>query len=294
MNGLLIILSVLSFASNSLLTRTFQTKLQKAKHSINLYQAFFTLVASVAYFTLAFVQGVSFSLHMLLPAALFGICFSLAVLFSAECMEMGYMSLTSVITNLSLILPVAFSWIVLREKIEFIAVAGLLLIIVTLVLSSLTTKKSEGGSKAKWLVFVSIAFLANGGSAIVQKQYAFSYGENDLMMLMCLAYLTSSLIFAITYIKRNTDAKIPFNEQIKKPLLLPLLSVFSGLGSFAGNGLLGYLCDKVDGGILYPCINGGLCIAVSIASFLLFKEKPTVRKLSAICTGVAAIILLNL
>ncbi len=294
MNGLLILLSVLSFSANSLLTRTFQTKLQKAKHSINLYQTLFTLVAAIAYFTLALIQGVTLSVHMLLPAALFGICFSLAVLFSAECMGMGYMSLTSVITNLSLILPVTFSWIVLREKVEINAVIGLLLIILTLVLSSLSTNKGEGDNKAKWLFFVAIAFLANGGSAIVQKQYKTSFGEDDLMMFMGFAYLTSSLIFAATYIKRSAYAKISFKEQIKKPLLLlPALSLFSGLGSFAGNGLLGYLCDKVDGGILYPCINGGLCIVVSISSFLLFKEKPTSKKLVAIMTGVAAIILLN-
>ncbi len=293
MNGLLILLSVLSFSTNSISTRTFQTKLQKAKHSINLYQALFTLIAAAAYFTLALIQGVTFSAHMLLPAALFGICFSLAVLFSAECMGMGYMSLTSVITNLSLILPVAFSWIVLHEKVELNAVAGLLLIILTLVLSSLSAGKGEGGNKAKWLFFVSIAFLANGGSAIVQKQYKASYGENDFMMFMGFAYLTSSLIFAATYIKRNADAKIAFKEQIKKPMLLPILSLLSGLGSFAGNGLLGYLCDKVNGGILYPCINGGLCIVVSISSFLIFKEKPTVRKISAICTGIVAIVLLN-
>ncbi len=295
-NGILILLSVLSFSANQIMTRLFQTKLQKSAGSIHLYQAIFTLVASLAYFTLAFATGVTFSPHILIPSALFGICFSGAILFSAACMKMGYMSLSSVIINLSLILPVMFSWVVMDEPIELVSVIGLMLIIVTLVLSALSAGGGNDGGKSlkKWLVFVLIAFVCNGCSAIVQKQYKSSYGEADLMMFMGFAYLVSSIIFWIYTAGGDWRNKLPFSEQIKNPQLLPIIVLVSGLGSFLGNGLLGYLCDKVNGGVLYPCINGGLSIVVAISSFVIFKEKLNAKKVAAICTGIVAIVLLNL
>ncbi len=293
-NGLFILMAVLAFSTNTLMTRTFQIKFQNSKHAINLYQALFCFTASVAYLSSALVQRVKFDIHILLPALLFGGCFSLAVLCSARCMEMGLMSLSSVITNLSLVLPVIFSWTVLGEAVELNAVIGLALIILTLVLSSLSASNDKCQDFKKWLLFVSIAFLANGSSAIVQKQYKAQYGSEDLMMFMGCAYFISCVIFAVTYIKRNAKSELPVSRQIKHLKLFPLIFAVSGLGSFAGNGLLGYLCDKVNGGVLYPCINGGLCVVVAISSFLIFKEKPSKNKVAAIFTGVLAIVLLNL
>ncbi len=292
--GVLLILSVFAFSINAIMTRTFQVKMQISKEAINLYQALFTIVASLAYFTMSFIQGISFSVNIILPAMSFGICFAFASLFSAKSMEMGYMSLSSVIINLSLILPVMFSWIVMRESVKLNAVIGLLLIIVTLVLSSINVGKGEKGDIKKWLLFVLIAFFANGSSAIVQKIYKSDFGEGDLMLFMAFSYLVSSLIFGVTYFCENLKYKVKFNEQITKPLMLPIIAIVSGLGSFAGNGLLGILCDKINGGILYPCINGGLSIVVAISSFVIFKEKVRKNKIIAICTGVLAIILLNL
>ncbi len=293
-NGFLILISVLAFSANQMVTRFFQLKLQKTKHSILIYQALFCLVASAAYFGVTFFKKTGFSLNILLSAILFGLCFAFAVLFSAKCMEMGYMSLSSVIINMSLILPVMFSWIVLKEKIEKNAVIGLLLIIVTLVLSSLSEKDNSEGRIKKWLLFVIIAFVANGGSAIVQKQYISNNSSSYLMPFMGTAYAVSALIFAVCFIKKNKAEKLPFKEQIEKPCLLFVLAVISGLGSFGGNGILGFLCNRVNGGVLYPCINGGLCVVIALYSFVIFKEEFNVKKLAAIIIGLAAIVLLNL
>ncbi len=294
MNGFLIFLAVMSFAANSLMTRTFQTRLQKSKHVINLYQSALTFFGGAAYIILSVIRGIEFSSHIIIPAVLFGACFCLTSLCSAKCMAMGYMSLTSVIVNLSLILPVMFSWVVMRESVELTSVIGLLLIITTLVLSSMSANGGGGGNVKLWLLLVFIAFLCNGSTAIMQKQYKASYGEGDLILYMGISYIVASLIFAFVYILRNSKADIKFAEQLKKPSMLPALALVSGLGSFVGNLILGELCDKVNGGILYPCLNGGLCVIVSIASFVIFKEKLSKKKIAAICVGVSAIVLLNL
>ena len=68
----------------------------------------------------------------------------------------------------------------------------------------------------------------------------------------------------------------------------------AGIGSCIGNGILSYLCTKINGGILYPFINGGLCVTVAIFSFAIFREKADKLKILSLITGIAAIILLNI
>ncbi len=288
-----IIVAVLAFSLNSIMTRTFQVGLQIKQYSIRLYQTFFCVVAATAYFILGIINGARFSPEMLLPAVLFGSFFAAAVLFIAACTDMGYMSLTAVIVNMSLLIPVFYSVFFLQESFTPLMIVGLLLVLLTLIISSLGKGSGDGGNIKKWLLLVIIAFVANGGSAVTQKIYVIQAGSDHLMLFMGIAYAVSALIFIAFYWKQRSDDPVPLKEQMKRPYLLPLLALVSGLGSFGGNGLLGFLSDKVNGGILYPSINGGLAVFLALASFVIFKEKPTVRKIVAIFTGVSAIIVLN-
>ena len=54
------------------------------------------------------------------------------------------------------------------------------------------------------------------------------------------------------------------------------------------------LCTEIPAGILYPTVNGGLCVITAMASFVIFREKPTVLKMLSILSGVAGIVILNL
>ncbi len=291
---LLILVAVLAFSLNSIMTRTFQVAEQVKPYAIRLYQALFCTVAATAYGVSAIIKCAVFSFGMLLPALLFGAFFAAAVLCIAACTDMGYMSLTAVIVNMSLLIPVFYSVLFLREPFTPMMLVGLLLVLLTLTVSSLGRGNGEGGSIRKWFPLVLIAFVANGGSAVVQKNYVRANGDRDLMLFMGIAYATSAVIFAACYVREYARDPAPLKEQIKKPVLLPLLALASGLGSFGGNGLLGILSDKLDGGILYPSINGGLAVFVALSSFVLFKEKPTWKKALAILLGVLAIIVLNL
>lgn len=275
------------------MTRFFQLKVQKTKNSINLYQSMLCISAAIAYFLAAIKSQNVFSFEILLPAVFFGFCFAITILFTAKCMEMGYMSISGVIINLSLILPVIYSWFILHEKIRVTSVIGLLLIIVTLVLSSISAETGKKGDMKKWLLFVSIAFFTNGGSAVTQKQYVSANGDQNLMLFMGIAYFVGAIILGAVYLNRETGHSHSLKEQVSGFWALFFVAIVSGLGSFMGNALLGFLSNKVNGGILYPCINGGLSVVVAIASFVLFKEKLNRKKIAAIVVGIIAIVLLN-
>ena len=106
------------------------------------------------------------------------------------------------------------------------------------------------------------------------------------------AYLVSAIVIAILFfVKKGNQQTTHFVQSLPKTVAYSLLS---GFGSFAGNGLLMYLSTKINGGVLYPVINGGLCLVCSAVSFLVFREKPTRQKAAAILTGLAAIVLLCL
>lgn len=295
MTYLLILASVSAFALNGVMTRCFQLYIQKHTNSIRVYQAAYAAIASAAYIAVGLVSGEAFGVGLLPFAAAFGVCFAGASLFSAECMKLGFMSISSVIINLSLLIPLLFSVVVLGDEFRVTSAVGLALLAATFVLSSLSSEKQSKKDFKKWLLFVVIAFLANGFSAVVQKSYKLTDGGASLMLFMGAAYGVASVCFIIVYIAGGGVG------EAKRYTVTPAVGVSfaavalaAGLGSCLGNGLLGKLCTEVSGGILYPCINGGLAVMISLSSFILFKEPVLKSKLLAVVTGIAAIILLNL
>lgn len=294
MNSLLILVSVLSFSLNSIMSRCFQVYVQKHEKSRDIYLAASILVAAVVYFILG-IKTESLSGAMVLPAMAFGVFFAAASIFSFKCSKMGYMSISSVIINLSMLIPVAFSFFVYKEPIFVTTIIGFVFLVITFILSSLGSKQQSKGDYKKWLVFIVLAFIANGMSAVVQKQYKLESGAESIMLFMSIAYFTAAVIFSASFIfgkglKEVKEYEINRSVAVKFVVMLLL----GGLGSCAGNGLLAILCTEVDAGILYPCINGGLCIVASLASFIIFKEQLSKAKILAIISGVTAIVFLNI
>lgn len=118
--------------------------------------------------------------------------------------------------------------------------------------------------------------------------------EAACFFFMGTAYGISSIIFLFVFILRNGKEKILLKNQTTSPAALFFTSAAAGIGSCVGNGILSYLCTKINGGILYPFINGGLCVTVAIFSFAIFREKADKLKILSLITGIAAIILLNI
>ncbi len=224
----------------------------------------------------------------LLSGMLFGVFYYVAVVASSNGYERGSMSLTSIIVNMSLFVPLLYSCLVLGDTLNLQRIIGIILIVLTMILAVDRDKDAKKAS-LRWLVVVLCAFAANGITAVIQKEYVLRCGEQNTMVFMSVAYITASVLFFVTAlgIKGEKDVR-PAHAAPR----LWLAAVVSGLGSFGGNALLGYLCNKVNGAVLYPCINGGLCVLCAVLSFLIFKETLSRRKLCAIAIGVTATVLI--
>ncbi len=289
MNALLIPLSVICFALNSALTRTVQLRHPGDRSALTLYQACFCGAAALLFGGAYLVGGggVDSIVALLLYGGAFGVFFFLAVCLSAVAYDSGPMSLASILLNLSLLVPMVYSMAVYGDGMSLPQGIGVALILVTLIL--VVSPQKGGRPTLRWWMVLLPAFFANGITAVLQKQYAASRGEGGSLLFLSVAYATAALLFAGRRIFVGGKSALSGKDH---GVLLGL-SLLSGAGSFGGNALLGYLCLRVSGAVLYPAVNGGLCILSALLSFLLFKEAVTRRKLMAIAVGLCAIVLLN-
>lgn len=247
--------------------------------------------------------------HFALPTAetllfgiIFGTFFFLASASSAKCNMIGSMALTSVIMNMSLIIPLLYSITVLNEEFTVLHLIGFSFFTASVVCSA-WTKDKQKKSSLLWLVIVLVGFCANGLTATIQKIYVTKSTVNQDAVFLGVAYLVASLCFLGKYLTQYTIRT--HSAQGKQIEMVPFLhggylwkmiavAVIAGVGSFGGNLLLGRLAPVVKAAILYPCINGGLAICTALISFSFFKEKPTRQKLLSILLGCIAIVVLNL
>ncbi len=296
---LLIIVAVLAFSSNSISLRAFQLHLDKTGSGTQRFQAIYCFIAAAAYFLMA-GQEPSLDSRGYLLSILFGIFFASACLNGAACYVCGPMSLTSIITNASVMIPVLYSCIVLKESISVPQIFGCVLLLITFVLSSLSSQKDRDVN-VKWIVLVLIAFLSNGVTAVLQKQYKLNAADPASNRYMALAYAVAAVIVLNAFLlERRKSARSSEGTASGKltgapyHLLYVLLALVAGLGSFGGNGILMSLSTLLPAPQLYPFINGGLALVVSLVSYIFFREKLTLPKLIALFTGLGSIVLLNL
>lgn len=290
----LLIPCVLCFAANGFCTRLFQVKFKNGRKRISLFQSVFCFFAAICFFASSPELP---KIETVLCGLLWGALFFCAVFFSAKGFDTGSMSLTSAISNMSLIIPILYSVAVVNESVTATQIIGMAAFIAVFIMASFSGGNKEKNEKGRsnrffWIAAVSIAFISNGATAVIQKSYRLNSAAAQNRTFMAIGYITAAILFFAYYLIYMQRLK----DEEKTGGLLPLagLAALAGAGSFGGNLILSFLSDKIDGAVLYPCVNGGLCISIGILSFVVFREKPTPLKLCAFVLGIAAIIILNI
>lgn len=298
MNLIMTAAAVCFFCLNGAMTRLFQLKMRRER--LSLYQAGFCFIAAMLNVVFYGVSALPDARTVIMSAA-FGLLFALASFLGALCYERGPMSLTSVILNMSLAVPVLYSFAFFGEGISNPGIIGLVLLCATFILSAMST--SNGGKiNAVWLVMVGVAFAANGSTAVLQKLNQMNSGGQSDGFFLAFAYFISAICFLCVFVwgkKRSGHAEEghcsgaePKGNNLSYILKALLITAVSGCGSFVGNAMLNILSVRMDAAVLYPCVNGGLAVLTAVVSMVFFKEKPTWLKVASIAVGAAAIVLL--
>ena len=209
----------------------------------------------------------------------------------------GKTSITMVINNFSMLIPMLFSVVIFNESFGTVKIVATVLVIVSFFLTVKDDpNKADANAKSRgfdwiWLGCTLIALFSGGIASCAQKWYAASTPELQVLEFVSISYITASLIsvvaIAISGIKqKRIDVKPTRSVVISACLAGAVLGIFQCFFTYAPS--------VIDGTVLYPAYNCGASLLMTVIGAVFFKEKCCIRQYIGIGIGAVAIVLLCL
>lgn len=256
----------------------------------NSYDSVIACCLTFAFTCLIFSGSIQGGINMgiLFYALLFGVFSALFQIFYALALKSGPFSVTCMLVNLNMILPIIFSLIFFDEKLTLLKVIGLILCFLALFLN---TKGDGRKINIKWFMYVVFAFLSTGFLTISQKAFAKSQFADNVEQFVFLGYSISFLITAVTILVQN-KAKQPRNLKLTKKNVLLIALVAASLGAY--QYVFTYANSFVPAIVLTPSVAGLVTIFQMISGKIVFKDKFTLKQILSMCIGVIAILVVSM
>ena len=292
MNFALLLLCGIVAASSNIAMRTFQTKIQTSLRQLLTYQIIYISIAVIVLFLLSPTTLPADPQLWLLVVA-FGLCIAISSIGSSEALLNGPMSLTSVIVSCNVVMPILFGCLIHGESLSLFHLGGIILLLITFLLSGAGSKGAKKEISGKWYLFLAMGFLGNGFGAIVISARSKLPYENIDMSFLAFSFLLAVVIlsvFALFCKIREKDARL----SVKPSWLLVATVLPSAISIFGVNILLFYLVTVYPTAVLYPIYNASTSVIVCVSSCLFFREPMNKQKLLTLTLGIGAVVLLNL
>lgn len=251
-------------------------------------------VATALTVALLFPIG-SFDLKTVLWASLAGVAALMYQVFYTLALRSGPVSLTVMLCNLNIFLPVCFCIIVYHDTIYVTHLIGIVFMILTLVFSrSSKSGEEEKKASAKWIVFLVLAFLATGLGTTIQRYFVVSVCEGDsgasvtyLLVLYIVGALLSLPVFLV--LKGKEEEKAPVKW---KPFLV--YGALTGIVLAVFQRLNMYVTSVADGTFMLPTYSGLQTVMMTLLGVIIFRDKLSKRQLLGVAFGIACVICMNL
>lgn len=250
----------------------------------HIFNAFTTGAAAI--FFAAISGGLSFEPAILPYVLAFSLCYATSTITFMLALCCGPLSLSSLILSFSAIIPTCYG-IVLGEPIKYFTfLPGLILLLVSLVL----TNKPEKNQKIsfKWLALILTSSICNGGCAVFQaaQQVAFKekYG-NELMVYSLLIVTVVFLIFSLITERKELKLYLKFGAGF---------GALTGLCNGGLNLMLLLLRPLLGAALLFPLYSGGTLILTFFISTFFYKEKLSKIQILGFVLGLGSVILLSM
>lgn len=206
----------------------------------------------------------------------------------------GKMSLTVILNNFSMIIPMAVSLLAFDEPFGLAKAAGTVLALVSFCLIVAREKRgqeTEGKNGAAWLILTLLVFLVNGLISVNQKLYAESVDNLQVFEFVAVSYITAAaLSFLILGVLGMREKRFPAsggkNVILSACLVGLVLGVFQALNTYAAS--------VIPGTVLYSTYNCGTSVLLCVIGRLLFREKLSKKQYIGVTIGIAAIVCLCL
>lgn len=237
----------------------------------------------------AFSGGeLSFNIQIVPYSLCFGIAYMTSVVFVTIAIAIGSVSLTSLITSYSLLIPSLYGLIFLNEPIGKGLIPGLLFLAFSLFLINQKDDSKGVSVSFKWITAVFLTFVGNGMCSTVQKmqQVRFDGAYKNEFMIIALVFVTVASFIAVL-IKERKEV----HGYSQKTLWIAFIcGVVNGLV----NLLVMIISGSLPAAVMFPLISGGSIILTFLIAKFYYKEKMSFKQMWGLCLGVISVVLLNI
>ncbi|MBQ0130456.1 MAG: DMT family transporter [bacterium] len=195
-------------------------------------------------------------------------------------------TITSLSSKLSVVIPTTLGVVLFHEKLNFIATCGIILSIVALCLV-VSKGKSETTQRKSWLLPLVIFFGTGIGDMLMK--FTERLNQNDDMTFMIAFIYFIAMLFGIGIVVFDL-VKGKSKWQWKSALGglgLGLVNFFSSYCMYQGMSMF-------DNSFLFPIYNIGVVSVTALTGWLLFKEKLTWKNYIGLALAIIAVILITL
>lgn len=290
MKYLLIPLMCVLAVTKITLQSDFSKKSDKSLYDSVSYNMLMFLVAAV--FFSPFLLDASIERLTFIQGIIMGVLSVIFQFFYICAFSKGKMTLTVIINNFSMLLPIGVSYYMFNEPLGFMKIIGILLALVSLVLVTAKGKNETISKKSDnilWLIFMVLVFLSNGFISINQKIYSKTVPKLQVFAFVAIAYISATIISAVILIVMRL-----LNNQKRSKLNSKMLISGASAGVIIGvfQCLNTYAASIIDGAVLYSSYNCATSILSAAVGRVLFKERLSKKQFIGAIIGIFSIMFL--
>lgn len=223
----------------------------------------------------------------LLPSIILGILFIVVFFAMARTSQLNGVSVASIASKMSLIIPIIFGLFFLKEQVAFIQIIG---IVIAIFAVYFTTKKEKSDLKVNYIGYTLLLFF---GTGIIDTSINYVQDNlvtnNEYSLFTAVTFLIAFAIGCIAYLYDFIKNKTKFAfKNIIAGLFLGIPNYYS----------LHYLIlslqhDKFESATVFTVINVGIITFTALIALILFKEKLYKHNYIGIAMAVIALFLIT-
>ncbi len=293
MNAILLILVIFGVTIQHITKKIYTKKTSGGAYT---FTAIGTL-AALLFFIVTSGGDLHFTSSIIPYSIGFAATYCMSLVFTLLSIKEGPLSITTLITSYSLLIPTLFGLIAWNEPFFVLIVVGLVLLVISIFLIRFegVSKKSENlqgelqkSLSGKWLLYVILAFIGSGGCSTVQKgqQIAFKGAYKNEFMILALA-ITFFAVLICALISERRDLL----QNIKHGLVMASIG---GIANGAVNFFVLILSLRMAASVMFPIISAGGILCSTAISIGIYKERISLPQKIGVALGILAIVVLNI
>lgn len=284
MNYVLLAVVVLGLTLQQVASKIYGDKVKGGAYSFTLG----TILIALLFFVITMKNKFVFSTEYVGYSVAFGVATCMTLVFTLLALQEGPLSLSTLVTQYSLLIPTAYGLLARGEKITWTLLCGVAFLLVSLIFINFEKEGETKKINLKWILYISLAFVGNGACSTIQAAQQHACNEQFKNEFMIIAYAMSVLVLAIFVIVFERKHCL---QDLKKGALC---AVLRGIGLAVVNFLVMYLTNRMEVSVMFPIISAGGTLATFLVAVFVYKEKLSKFQNLGFVLGIISVIFLNI